>query len=750
MLESLELHAYGWKSSEPPTVTGDWSHLKKVFIIGWEDSAHLDFIFKRVGKDLQNMVDVEKDEPRSGLDIQQVSKAFGSHFNTLVDVDLLTPVTVLGSAIPDLLCFCSSLEKLQVKRVSARDVAERGPWVCQQIRELKIQFAFAHGERDMRQLQQLMFERLSTLVRLERLTLNYDNIDYRDGSAAVLDCRLDCGLGRLVSLQQLTSFQLNTPSINWLNCGAGMEEVKWILENWKQLKVIGGGLSQHSELRTQLESVFEAHGIMTVRSPPQTPERVMLPKSPMEIQEIADHVASYLEGENLASCVLVSKSWREVFLPHRWRVVRLGFMDHSPTFHFGPDLDNIYNHRHLVQHLSLVKGFAGFDKLHYPNLRRLVIAMDGSGFIDNFISMDLTAMAPSLVSLELASADVALAFWETLSEHSHIRNLFLEHIWLHDGDLPGLWKTCVKLESLQMYYVKIEDGGSLGNVVFDRLRKLELYATDLSDVTYQLQLILQSPILESLDWVLNGLTVTGERAVNSHWPHLKQLRIDSCIDDTELALMLNGIGSGLGSLNDLGLFNCTLRTQASNALSTHFSTLVKVDLIGSYTSGSTTLDILCSCPKLEILLALEVFARDIPKRGPWVCQQLRVLRIWFRFGESERDLQEQVFERLSTLIHLERLTLEYPITGRGDIYAGLEFRLDCGLGRLASLQQLNCLCFGRLRSHSHYPQVDIGEVAWMVEHWKKLKCISGPLNSHNEVRNAIVSVFESHGIDVRR
>ncbi|KAF9352896.1 hypothetical protein BGX34_011915 [Mortierella sp. NVP85] len=250
---------------EPFAVTGDWPRLKKVIIRGWEKGAHLDFIFKRVGKDLQNMVDVENEAPRSGLDTQ-VSKAFGSHFNTLVEVNLRTLSTARGTAVPDILCFCPRLEKLYVYRVFAREVAERGPWVCQQLRELEIQFAFDfRSQHERLQMPQLMFERLSTLVRLERLTLNYDNLNVEYHSTDVLMCRLDCGLGQLASLQQLTFLWLYTPLYNYLNSGVGMEEAQWMLETWKQLRTIKGALSQMSETRIQLESVFESHGITVKR-----------------------------------------------------------------------------------------------------------------------------------------------------------------------------------------------------------------------------------------------------------------------------------------------------------------------------------------------------------------------------------------------------------------------------------------------------------------------------------------------------
>jgi len=268
MLEFFKLDNYGqWMSLEPLAATGDWPHLKKVIIRGWEKNAHLDFIFKRVGKDLQNTVDIEKEEaPRSGLDTPQVAKAFGSHFNTLVEVDLRTLATARGPAIPDMLCFCPRLEKLHVHRVFAREVAERGPWVCLQLRELDIQFVFDHVSWDEKlRMQQRMFGRLSTLVRLERLTLNYDNLQPDYFSTNVLVCRLSCGLGQLASLQQLTFFGLNTPMYNYLNSGVGMEEVQWMLETWKQLRTIKGALSQLSETRIQLESVFESHGITVER-----------------------------------------------------------------------------------------------------------------------------------------------------------------------------------------------------------------------------------------------------------------------------------------------------------------------------------------------------------------------------------------------------------------------------------------------------------------------------------------------------
>jgi hypothetical protein len=129
--------------------------------------------------------------------------------------------------------------------------------VCQQLRELRIQFLFGASEQD---LQQLVFERLSTLVRLRQLRLDYVMSDRTD-DFDLLECRLEHGLGRLASLQQLTSVCLGTPSLCWRNPNLGMEDVVWMVENWKTLEIIRGSLNKDKTLTAQLQRVFESHGI---------------------------------------------------------------------------------------------------------------------------------------------------------------------------------------------------------------------------------------------------------------------------------------------------------------------------------------------------------------------------------------------------------------------------------------------------------------------------------------------------------
>ncbi|KAF9357339.1 hypothetical protein BGX34_009422 [Mortierella sp. NVP85] len=473
--------------------------------------------------------------------------------------------------------------------------------------------------------------------------------------------------------------------------------------------------------------------------------------NPLELPEIAELVATYLEGKDLATCVRISKTWRDMFLRYRWRVIRVGIMDgrfrpYKPVY-IGPHRTDINNHRHWIQELSLVNMFVELDVRQYPNLRCLKIDMYNTEAPSHRAPMDLVTMAPLLVDLKLTRMHLAPSFWETLSTHPHIRSLTLSRTPIEEDDTPGFWKTCMKLESLK-FDIDFECGnGFPRNVVFDRMRSLDMAGYNLIHHSpYQLHLILQSPMLESLNWEIDSLKEIEECFTNSRWPQLKKLHIKGFdIKDKELAFILNRVGNSQGRIEDFDLVNCNLGTQVFEALSVHFSTLVKADTrFASLRKRSLPSDLLCLCPRLEVLKTQDVYAKDIAERGPWVCQRLRELMIYLCFQESEQDLHQLIYERLSSLIRLERLTIQHPYPRTIDANEGLAFRLDYGLEHLASLQQLTYFCIGT----THKGQLGMEEAVWMVENLRKLRRMTGFLNTDEEVKVQLVSVFESHGIVV--
>jgi hypothetical protein len=192
---------------------------------------------------------------------------------------------------------------------------------------------------------------------------------------------------------------------------------------------------------------------------------------------------------------------------------------------------------------------------------------------------------------------------------------------------------------------------------------------------------------------------------------------------------------------------CLLHEDSVQALSRHFPTLVKLELDHSNAIPPSTLrDVLCSCPRLEVLRGGNIFAKGVVEGGPWTCQRLRKLRACILFEESEQDLQKEMFKRLSTLTRLETLNMAgtpgYDEDDQDNLRV-LEFRLENGLGQLASLSQMRAVVFENdmqgyrmdedgfeeIVNRKYFPQIGVDEIAWMKLNWKKLGRLSGFLNS---------------------
>jgi hypothetical protein len=83
-----------------------------------------------------------------------------------------------------------------------------------------------------------------------------------------------------------------------------------------------------------------------------------------------------------------------------------------------------------------------------------------------------------------------------------------------------------------------------------------------------------------------------------------------------------------------------------------------------------------------------------------------------------------------------------------DVVEGvLEFRLEYGLGQLASLQRLSTVIFtGSTNSRNYEPQLGMEEVVWMAGNWKKLRKIGGCLNSDEQMESQLAASIKSLGI----
>jgi hypothetical protein len=238
---------------------------------------------------------------------------------------------------------------------------------------------------------------------------------------------------------------------------------------------------------------------------------------------------------------------------------------------------------------------------------------------------------------------------------------------------------------------------------------------------------------------------------NRHWPHLHTLHIEGELEDTDLISILNSVGNDRQRLGSFCLQGSALRTRPFHQLGTHFDTLVSLDLTESYSTTSPMIqELLCSCPKLEVLRVSSVLARDVTTGAPWCCQRLQELYICFRFGDLDQDLHPLVIDRLSRLVRLKRLILYQPSYDElYDGYSMLKLRLDSGLSKLATLQHLTDIEFGCIETRTYYPQMGMEEIDWMVDNLKSLSSIVGSLNANHEENRRLVSALRQRGVTVR-
>jgi len=80
----------------------------------------------------------------------------------------------------------------------------------------------------------------------------------------------------------------------------------------------------------------------------------------------------------------------------------------------------------------------------------------------------------------------------------------------------------------------------------------------------------------------------------------------------------------------------------------------------------------------------------------------------------------------------------------------LKFRLDLGLGHLASLKQLISIGFSQASKYAYTPELGMDEMTWMLNNWKQLKNISGSLNSDPHVTTQLRHALQSHGISTQQ
>ncbi|KAF9984732.1 hypothetical protein BGZ65_012734, partial [Modicella reniformis] len=176
------------------------------------------------------------------------------HLDTLTEMNLGKSAHTTSAIAQQVLASCPMLVRFKATHIDGTDVAEGQPWVCLRLKELDTGFIFSPS--NIHHVQPLVFDQLSRLTRIEKLT-SYESY-YRSACfQESFDLRLECGLHKLATLRRLTDIRFYCRTQRM-----GMEEIEWILKHWRSLSNVVAVLNVlDCELHLKLSQRLQEHGI---------------------------------------------------------------------------------------------------------------------------------------------------------------------------------------------------------------------------------------------------------------------------------------------------------------------------------------------------------------------------------------------------------------------------------------------------------------------------------------------------------
>ncbi|KAF8941351.1 hypothetical protein EDD21DRAFT_376687 [Dissophora ornata] len=474
----------------------------------------------------------------------------------------------------------------------------------------------------------------------------------------------------------------------------------------------------------------------------------------LDLPEIVQHVGTYLTRSNLVQCLTVCKAWYCAFLPLVWREVAVGHRSFQSNGG-GPHAEVLEHHRDLVSALEIKNDVSSAFAFEYPNLKTLELALfshilalssgDEHSRLDGLLK--LIALNPLVERLIFFGFNecTTTELWAAVAGLSLLKEFELDKSLVPDDQVDDFWRACSHLRCLRLIDANIEGKGGLDRVEFPQLRELKMELVGRLDTMGQLDLMSRCPQLEDLVWrVKDRFEVSkvwetfAQRAASGTWRNLKQLTLNFGMDDMELSQVIGAMNQATKlELASKGIGPLTFRS-----LQLHTNSLRELRFpISKQLTGSMLRDIFCCFPELEILKCGSIFAKDVVEGGPWVCQSLRDLCVLFLFREGEQDLQPLIFQRLSKLVKLESFSNGSGSTAEASDFQALDFRMQSGLGALASLQNLKYLSVYNTRQW-----MGIEEAEWILAHLRNLDLIRGSMSPDKDNNTKLKKLLWDHGV----
>ncbi|KAF9585661.1 hypothetical protein BGW38_001318 [Lunasporangiospora selenospora] len=489
----------------------------------------------------------------------------------------------------------------------------------------------------------------------------------------------------------------------------------------------------------------------------------------LAIAEIRSMIGSFVNVQDLYSCILVSKAWHESFMPWLYRTIKLN----NRTQGF---INNIRNRGHLIRTFDYMMAQLSKDDIDClsscTQIQTLLIMEDPIGGF---------RIDPLALALIRRSAS-------TLRE---IRRLYLDGRRKLSIVIIGAMLNCPRLSMLKLQFLTLPpDLAALNSIklLFSRLKVLSLHCVMFPEKfswpenisllflqqlriigsrgtgTYAIQMACHSPNLKVLE-IESEIQLPIHCVIDQVLPSCRQLevlRIYHFNWDTagryELVDAVLSRQSGQNGNNSPPPFKWVDfpnggNEQYNNEAKMYFNYIERKGvfaMLGAidfrFCTWITSLNVqklLCSCVNLRAIQVEEIYAHDVEHSPPWVCHQLEYFIMWIHFAEQgtgdtaavdsttvSQDPTHAIFNRLAQFRRLRVLDTSHRWGSwkyRPADEIGMCYRLGRGLELLEPLTRIHYIGFLDL-----LPAPREEDIMFMFKIWPNLCSIRGQIHVEKE------------------
>ncbi|KAF9094164.1 hypothetical protein BGX27_001509 [Mortierella sp. AM989] len=486
----------------------------------------------------------------------------------------------------------------------------------------------------------------------------------------------------------------------------------------------------------------------------------------MDLPELRDQLANYLDIAELASAAAVCKSWNATFTPFLYRVVEWSNATLTPSTE-ALEKNGEYVKRTYAFKEPFGLPFESFIHLEELHLRLFEYSQETWRQLSNVFSQFSRVERVEIYTT--STTEMPIEFTTNLLSCPSVKNLAVSFAKFGEKATEQLLDACVRLEQLTLNADDVTHLRSFDQwEVFPAMHSLHLSLNLGMTMYHQLQWIKRCPRLESLSWTANGSDAfpVSEfcETLSTACPLIKDLSLDeTLLPDRDVSQII----SSCARLTTLKVFESGFGPISFQSCSSHFAFLTQLDIRRcQHSTSAMSQGIMTSCPNLTYFCASFLDARDIlgiveviqsaeetaqptdmamtttvAHSQDWVCLNLRSLTLFLCGLEGKpSEWQHQVLRQLGRLEKLDFLTIgpyDFHMDGTRD---GIDLRLEAGLGILGNLKLLERFCFDGL-----HQEMSENDLLWMLEAWPELMRVEGKvhylLNRRLELQTILTDAF---------